>query len=350
MNKTFLAITTLAVSLSANIAFADGGARPDSHAPISVMGEHAHKKGEFMFSYRYMNMQMEDNRDGSDSLTTSEVHDDFMVAPIDMDMQMHMLGLMYAPSNNVTLMAMLPLIDISMNHLTSPMMMNPMMRNMAFETEANGIGDTKLSSIIKLGEPVNGAQLLLNIGVSLPTGSIDEEDIVPTRHPTEDTTLPYPMQLGSGTYDILPAITYTKLNEKSSWGSQVSSVMRTGENDNGYTLGNRFKAQAWHAWVLEDNFSLSARLQFESWDNIDGEDNSDNRVMPANMMGMATVPTVNTRLRGGQKTDLALGFNSVWGSKSHRVAAEVMKPIDQNLDGPQLETDISFVLGYQIAF
>ena len=29
---------------------------PDSHAPISVMADHTHKKNEMMFSYRFMNM------------------------------------------------------------------------------------------------------------------------------------------------------------------------------------------------------------------------------------------------------------------------------------------------------
>ena len=35
--------------------------RPDGHAPISVMGDHLHKKGEFMLSYRFMQMRMEGN-------------------------------------------------------------------------------------------------------------------------------------------------------------------------------------------------------------------------------------------------------------------------------------------------
>ena len=30
--------------------------RPDGHAPIPVMGDHMHGKGEWMFSYRYMYM------------------------------------------------------------------------------------------------------------------------------------------------------------------------------------------------------------------------------------------------------------------------------------------------------
>jgi len=33
-------------------------ARPDSHAPIGVMGDHGHKTGEMMFSYRVMTMNM----------------------------------------------------------------------------------------------------------------------------------------------------------------------------------------------------------------------------------------------------------------------------------------------------
>ena len=30
----------------------------DSHGPISIMGDHTHKKNDFMFSYRFMSMQM----------------------------------------------------------------------------------------------------------------------------------------------------------------------------------------------------------------------------------------------------------------------------------------------------
>ena len=36
--------------------------RASSHAPIGVMGDHTHHKGEFMVSYRYMSMFMKDLR------------------------------------------------------------------------------------------------------------------------------------------------------------------------------------------------------------------------------------------------------------------------------------------------
>ena len=43
------------------------------HAPVDVMGDHMHKKGEWMVSYRFMMMTMEDNRDGTNRLDISEV-------------------------------------------------------------------------------------------------------------------------------------------------------------------------------------------------------------------------------------------------------------------------------------
>jgi hypothetical protein len=36
--------------------------------------------------------------------------------------------------------------------------------------------------------------------------------------------------------------------------------------------------------------------------------------------------------------------------KNHRLAAEVTVPVYQDLNGPQLERDYAFTLGYQFSF
>ena len=41
-----------------NSALSDEFIFADSHGPISVMGDHLHKKNEFMFSYRLSKMKM----------------------------------------------------------------------------------------------------------------------------------------------------------------------------------------------------------------------------------------------------------------------------------------------------
>ena len=122
-------------------------ARPDGHAPIGVMGDHSHGAGEFMFTYRYKFMDMNGNRIGTNKVSNQKVLEDFMVTPTDMTMQMHMFSLMYAPTDYITVMGMIPYVKKSMNHLTR-------MGN-RFRTETDGIGDTKLSALIKVFDNYN---------------------------------------------------------------------------------------------------------------------------------------------------------------------------------------------------
>ena len=80
--------------------------RPDSHAPIGVMGDHGHKPREVMLSYRFMAMDMQRLQSGTTTVETAEVLKDFMMAPTVMQMQMHGFGTMFAPHDKLTFMAM----------------------------------------------------------------------------------------------------------------------------------------------------------------------------------------------------------------------------------------------------
>ena len=56
----------------------------------------------------------------------------------------------------------------------------------------------------------------------------------------------YGMQLGSGTWDFLPSLTYTGACRRVSFGAQASGTVRLEhENDSGYALGDVFQASAW---------------------------------------------------------------------------------------------------------
>ena len=306
--------------------------RPDSHAPIGVMGDHLMRKGETMLTYRYMMMDMDGNRTGTDSVDVPLTG--YMVSPTSMTMDMHMFGGMYAPSDRLTLAAMLPFTSISMDHIRN-------LDGLPFTTESSGIGDIKLSAIYGLyARP--GRDLLFNFAISAPSGSIDERDDIPTMPPS-NAHLPYPMQLGSGTWDIIPGLTYVQLYDSWSWGAQGLFTLRTGSNDNGYTLGNKLDLSAWIAKKVSRYTSLSFRLNGLDQDNIDG---SDSKLLP-----MPTVPTKDPDLRGGTRVDALAGINFVTpGLTSLRLAAEAGVPVYQDLDGPQLETDLVFTLGAQYTF
>lgn len=300
--------------------------RPDAHAPIGVMGDHRHKAGEFMLSYRYMWMDMEGSRSGSQSISDSDALQDFMVTPTEMTMEMHMLGAMYAPSNDVTLMLMVPYITKKMDHITR--------MGGEFTTEASGIGDVVLSALIDFRSN-DMHQTHFNLSVSVPTGSIDERD----QTPMGNTVLPFPMQIGSGTYDLNLGFTHNAYVENWSWGEQFIYTISTGENDRNYRFGNELKASAWAARKWNDFISSSIRLAYKNWDDVE----ADNAAM------MVPVPTARADLRAGERLDLGLGLNLLTGHK-FRLAAEALLPVYQDLDGPQLETDLTITLGVQKAW
>jgi hypothetical protein len=108
--KLFTAITLISISLFSLSSAHEGpwtAARPDGHAPISVMGDHMHKMGEWMLSYRYMNMEMDGLLAGSKNISANDANSTFGfplgMLPKDMKMDMHMFGTMYAISNKWTL-------------------------------------------------------------------------------------------------------------------------------------------------------------------------------------------------------------------------------------------------------
>ena len=61
-------------------------------------------------------------------------------------------------------------------------------------------------------------------------------------------------------------------------------------------------------------------------------------------------PTADPDLRGGQRVDLAAGVNWIIpGSATNRLALELIKPVYQDLNGPQMEADYSLLLGWQLS-
>lgn len=317
--------------------------RVDSHAPIGVMGDHYHKKGDWMISLRTMSMDMDKNYQGSSSLTVAEARalgpaGAYMMVPVDMKMNMHMLGLMYAPSSKWTLMLMA-------NHTDNEMTIQ-MANGTEFETESSGLGDLKLTGMLALKEWSN-SRLHLGLGLSLPTGSIEEKDDNPTSGGSK-VQLPYPMQLGSGTYDFEPSLTLNHQFKSVpvSLGAQMGGTIRMGENDHDYSLGNVFQFTTWSAYNWNQSWSSSLRLKWRNWGNIDGTDSQ--LTASPNMM-----PTADPNRRGGQRLDLGLGINLLGSSgalKGHRLGLEYVVALHQDLDGPQLGVDSSWMLGYQKAW
>ena len=178
MKKVILSVCLFAISFIHNIASAQPDL-PNEHAPIGVMGDHTHGKGGWMLSYRFMRMTMEDNLQGSNEISPDQIvtlvanrfanppmmPPTLRVVPLEMTTEMHMFGLMHAPTEKITLMAMLNLIDREMDHVTymGPAGTTELGR---FKTETSGLGDIKLGLLYSLAKNAD-YNLHLNFALSL---------------------------------------------------------------------------------------------------------------------------------------------------------------------------------------
>ena len=305
----------------------------------NVLGGHTHPAGEIMFGYTYMHTHMSGLYQGTREISPAEAFaEGFSTVHTEMEMDMHMFDVMYAPTERLTLMAMLPYKTESMLHLRND--------NTRFTQSADGIGDLEVMALYTIFGDIRkgGHRLVLNAGFGFPTGSINVRD-----HDGGDPSRPlvlleYPMQFGSGTFDLMPGLTYLGDTGRWSWGAQTIETVRFGRNYHGYRFGNQYFVSAWGAYGVTDWFAPSLRLEGNWWEDVQGSD-----------PGLATNPTPEGRpnLRGGRRLDLLFGINVYVPKgplKGSRLMVEGGIPVYQDLDGPQLGTAWILSVGCSYAF
>lgn len=310
--------------------------RADGHAPFGVMGDHTHHAGEIMLSYRYMYMVMEDSRLGTQKVTNWSIVDPegdyrFAVTPTSLPTQVHMFEVMYAPTDIVTLTLMVPVHQNLMDHMVG--------NARTFTTVSRGLGDIELGGLIQLPK-WDRQSVHLNVALGIPTGSINKQDVTPASAPLA-SQLPYPMQTGSGTWDVTGGLTYLGQITHLSWGLQGLGTFRLGTNSRDYTLGGTYVGTGWLAYGFVPEVSASLRGVITRQENVEGADTA---------LDPTFVPTADPLLRAFTRAEVGMGLNTYIMSgffKGLRLAVEGLIPLYQNLDGPQLETDWTIVAGGQ---
>ncbi|QDS94442.1 hypothetical protein FF011L_32210 [Roseimaritima multifibrata] len=344
LGKLFF-LTLLACPLGSVSAFADDSfrSRADKHAPAGIMGDHMHDPGEWMVEYKYMNMYMDDNRAGSRTLSdvesiawgaTSNPVTNRMATPTNMTHEMHMLHVMRGMTEDVTLYAMLMLPSITMDHLRGPMSGAP---GTDFTTHNSGFGDTTFGALLRLYSDVDD-DLIFNLAGSVPTGRIYRTTSVPTGGMMEQP-MPYPMRLGSGTFNAKPGITWKHYFETGSFGTQLQTDLPIGRNYRDYAVSDEFRLNTWYSQVLNQYLAASIRLENLWRTNYTGAD----PMTPD--MGIST--NVES-FRGGYTCNLGLGTSAL--IKGHLLSTEFVPTLYQDLNGIQLETDWTFIASWSKSF
>ena len=314
-------------------------------SPAGTMINFGHPKGGWMLTYRLMQMQGEGNFSGTSPVSDQQVYTQYLMAPESMKMDMHMLMAMYGFSDRLSVMAM-----FNYNHAQMTMNMpegvihmhgmNMTAPNSHMNTQVSGLGDTRLYLLYQV--PKGNYNLLLSGGLSLPTGSIQHKGNAENMY--EGQRLPYAMQAGSGTVDVLPGVTVSRHAGKYSFLAQASGVLRFYNNAAGYHLGNEATFNAWAARQLAGVVSASLRAEAGWSQSVQGRDGS---------LYAGLEPAANPVNYGGTKINTYAGINVYLPAsffRNTRLAVEAGLPLYQHFNGIQTSTRYLLNLGLQTSF
>jgi hypothetical protein len=263
-------------------------------------------------------------------------------APTDMSMQMHMLDLMYAPTDWLNLMLMPQFMNMDMDFRqiegAPPPSGETHDHGGALRHATGGVGDIGMYALFKLFD-APGHRVHTTLGFTAPSGDAG------LKMPGSGLFFDYGMQLGSGTWDFRPSLTYTGHEKRWAWGAQVSAIKRLeSRNAYGYVLGDMFQSTAWGSYNLLDWLAGSLRAAYTLQGKIDGRFNG-----PASDSATMDQPFNY----GGHYWDLGVGLNAVVPEgtfQGNQFAVEWLQPVMTNVHGYQLDRDGMLSATWSLAF
>lgn len=309
--------------------------------PAGIMfGHMLDKPGDFMVGYRFMHSWTNGNMmHGAHKVSDQTIVDQgcdttlCRFTPAYMNMRMHMLDIMYAPAKWWNVMLMPTFMDMDMNLRTlagRPAPVPGVHEHQGIAGHETGaVGDTMISSLVKLID-IPGHRVHMSLGLSAPTGKVDLQ--LRRLFQIDGGLIHFGMQLGSGTWDFMPNLTYAGEYNRWSWGAQVNGIKRMeNQNKSGYRLGDVFQATTWGGYDLTRWLTASVRGAYTVQGAIHRDFNSFNaRIGPMDFPANY----------GGQFWDIGLGLNAIIpGGRlaGNRFSFEWVQPVRNDFNGFQLE-------------
>ena len=323
------------------------------HAPIGVSGDHYHKADESMFSIRYSNMQMKENSLHGKSISDQEIIMSqvnpfasmsgapayLSVVPKKMEMQMMMIGGMYAFSDDLTYMGMLM---FTKNKMTSKTYKGAMDRAYlgSFQTSLDDLSNFSFSALYRLAE-INSNRWHLELGIDKSIGKNDNQDLMLTpMNAYMKMIMPYSMQMDESTRLIF-GLTNSRNLGSLVFGSQIKKY--TVIEDKDWAFGDKLEISSWLQKAYDNTLSYSVRMLFTKEQNLTG----------SSLKIRSPVQSANPLNYGGSTLELGLGANKVFNffKKEHiRFGIEYLFSLNNNKNGLQMKNDNKFIIGFQFSF
>ncbi len=328
-------------------------------APAGIMFDHVlPNAGDVMVGYRYMYAnQAGATQNGLNTVSDSAIvnqacgSQQCFVTPNEMSMNMHMLDLMFAPTDWLTLMLMPQFMDMHMTMRPlngapeTPSMTTALgaaILHAGHEHTTGGVGDTGMYAIFNVFKSTN-QQLNISLGGTAPTGDADIR--LRNTHQQDLGFIHYGMQLGSGTWDFKPAITYTANIDDWSFGAQLNGTKRLeSSNKAGFALGDIFQATSWGSYSWTNWLATSVRGVY----TLQGALQGGYRGVYHQIGAMDF-----TNSYGGRFVDVGFGVNASMPNGSlqgNRLSFEWLQPVLDDVNGYQLPREGALSATWSYAF
>ena len=306
--------------------------------PLNIPGAGTPEPHEFRIKMNLSWGRMVGLRRGTSNRSTKDTLGQYMMTQRKMDMYMSNVSVGYAFSDRFFAGIMGMYMEKDME----------MIRRGGRRSSMNsqGAGDTMLMTKTLLYADdylIPTSQVSLLLGVSIPTGSIDQDD--------KGQILPYSMQLGSGTFDPFIGILYEGSSSPFWWGANASYLARAYENYKSYNLGDEYRLDLYGMYQLRHNLVGELQIKGKYVGDLEGEAQEIEQDGDGHMNGNPNMAFMSNLYDpdnyGGSTVDLTTGVQ--WQPfRNHILNAQFSVPLFQNLHGTQMERDFTASVTYYI--
>jgi hypothetical protein len=305
--------------------------RPDGVAPAGVIGDRLLPAGAFEAQYRFRRAKFEGVQVETVPLEFVDVLDFYSTTPFQRSDKAYEVQLQYGVSDDLSLVGVVAWLDRSRDLIDDEFLVG---------TDVSGVSDLFVEALWGVWDR-DAIRVHLHVGAEIPIGSIEERgDLIDS----SDQVLAYEMQLGTGSFGVVPGITAQIQNEFATVGAQVRGRIRLNDNDRDYRLGDEVEGSAWAAYRFNRFFAVNAGARLRTWGTIQGVDSA---------LDPTRDPGEDAVFSGGERVDVPIGMNVYLPEgklAGHRLAFEFVFPVHQDYDAVRMTGETGFTLAWRKMF
>lgn len=207
------------------------------------------------------------------------------------------------------------------------------------DVESDGLGDIQIGGVFRSYDH-GPTRISYMAGISLPTGKVNETG---QYDGLADTKLPYPLQLGSGTFDLIPGVLLESTRGDVQWGARASGrIHLQSAHDENWFRSNSGRLDLWAGTEVGEDLHGTLRAQADWWGDLHGSDPD---------LVQLRNPLEDPLRQGGSRVTIfgGLGKDLDKAGNNH-LGIEVGFPVEEWLDGPAPSQDWMAVIGWRLRF